>query len=109
MANVKNPRHPHTCRIYRRVGETSFEDGVEEVLYEGACRKYGNTSLRSFTGGDRVKYADYALSLPGQVRGVGTGTFVDVTDLVGTVTGAVVTDSYPTNLGTTVYFNLPKN
>ncbi len=106
---VSNPRWPHICKIYRMEGVTNFCEGKEYVLYEGKCRKYGNTSIRTFTSNEGVQKADYALSLPGQVEGITTGTLIDVQDLTGFIKGAIATDSYPTNLGTTVFFNLPKN
>lgn len=46
---VNNPRFPHTCKVYRISGETSFDEGNETVLYVGRCHKYGSTSLRTFT------------------------------------------------------------
>lgn len=106
---VENPRWPHTCKVYRMRGASNFSKGEQEIIYEGPCRKYGNTSIRTFTGNDGVQRADYALSIPGQIRGISTGVLIDVEDLVGTISGAIATDSYPTNLGTTVYFCLPKN
>nr|DAV19577.1 MAG TPA: hypothetical protein [Caudoviricetes sp.] len=106
---VSNPRWPHTCKIYYRDEPTNFSSGKEIVVYEGECRKYDNSSIRTFNGKDNVVRADYALSIPGQVGGITAGMFVDVVDLVGLTKGAFITDSYPTNLGTTVYFNLSKN
>ena len=106
---VENPWWPHTCKVYRMRGVSNFSKGEQEIIYEGPCRKYGNTSIRTFTGNDGVQRADYALSIPGQIRGISTGVLIDVEDLVGTISGAIATDSYPTNLGTTVYFCLPKN
>lgn len=32
---VNNPRFPHTCKVYRISGETSFDEGNETVLYVG--------------------------------------------------------------------------
>lgn len=89
-------------------GETSFEDGVETVLYEGVCRKYGNSSLRTFKTDDVVK-GDFALSVPGTVEGILAGDLIDVTDKSGTWERCMVTECYAGNLGTTVYFNLSKN
>ena len=89
-------------------GETSFEDGVETVLYEGVCRKYGNSSLRTFKTDDVVK-GDFALSVPGTVEGILAGDLIDVTDKSGTWERCMVTECYAGNLGTTVYFNMAKN
>lgn len=106
---VNNPRWPHTCKIYYKEESTNFKEGEEVVVYQGECRKYDNSSIRTFNGKDNVIKSDYALSIPGQVRGITTGMHVDVEDLVGFTKGMFVTDSYPTNLGTTVYINLSKN
>ena len=78
------------------------------MLYEGACRKYGNSSLRTFKT-DNVVKADYALSVPGTVEGIQAGDLIDVTDKSGTYERCMVTECYAGNLGTTVYFNLSKN
>ncbi len=106
--SVSNPRHPHTCIIYRIEGDTSFNDGVRHILYEGVCRKDSNTSLRTFKTNNVIK-SDYSLSLPEIVGGILSGDLLDVTDRQGTFTECVITDSRAGNLGTTVYFNLVKN
>lgn len=103
-----NPRFPHRCVIYRMEGESSFSEGERVVLYEGVCRKYSNTVLRTFKAENVVK-TDYALSVPGILEGVKDGYLMDVTDRTGTFRGCMVADCYPGNLGTTVYFNLAKN
>lgn len=105
---VNNPRHPHVCRIYRKEGATNFSKGTEVVLYEGACRKEGSTNLRTFKTNNVLK-CDYALSLPGIIEGIMSGDLIDVTDRQGEYKGCMVTDAYAGNLGTTVYFNHPKN
>lgn len=106
---VDNPRWPHKCKIYRLSVATNWEDGKESILYEGMCRKYGNTSIRTFQGNSGVIKADYALSIPGQLSGINPGDLVDVTDYNCIVKSALVTDCHSGNLGTTVYFNLSKN
>lgn len=106
--NTGNPRFPHRCTIYRMRGESSFSKGEREVLYEGECRKYGNSSLRTFKLENVVK-ADYALSVPGVLEGVRAGYLIDVTDRSGSSLRCMVADVYAGNLGTTVYFNLSKN
>lgn len=105
---VSNPRFPHTCTIYRMIDETSFDEGEKQILYEGVCRKYSGTSLRTFKTENVIK-SDYALSLPGIIEGIMAGDLIDVTDRQGTFIQCVVSDSYAGNLGTTVYFNLAKN
>lgn len=105
---IENPRHPHTCRIYRLEGATNFSKGTEKVLYEGVCRKEGSTNLRTFKTNNVVK-SDYGLSLPGTIKGIRSGDMVDVIDRQGEYKGCLVTDAYAGNLGTTVYFNVAKN
>lgn len=105
---VNNPRFPHRCKVYRMEGETSFKEGVEKVLYEGQCRKYGSSSLRTFKT-DNVVKGDFALSLPGTVEDIQSGDLIDATDRSGSYSRCLVTECYAGNLGTTVYFNLPKN
>ena len=105
---VNNPRFPHTCRIYRMDGETAFENGTERVMYEGECRKYGNSSLRTFKTSDVVK-GDFALSVPGTVEGILAGDLLDVTDRSGMYEKCLITECYAGNMGTTVYFNMAKN
>lgn len=101
---VLNPRFPHTCRIYRMEGETSFEDGKEVVLYEGECRKYINSTSKT----DNVVKGSYALSLPGTIGGIVSGDSIDVTDRSGSYSQCMVTECYAGNLGTTVYFDMAK-
>lgn len=108
MSKISNPRHPHKCRIYRKVGATNFSKGEEAILYEGVCRKEGSTNLRTFKTNNVLK-SDYLLSLPGTVEGILSGDLIDVTDRQGEFKGCMVTDAYAGNLGTTVYFNHPKN
>lgn len=108
MKRISNPRFPHTCRIYTVSGETSFADGEETILYEGICRKETNTALRTFKT-DSVIKADYSISVPGTIEGIRSGCFVDYTDTGGSAERLLVSDCFAGNLGTTVYFNEPKN
>ncbi len=115
---MNNPRFPHQCRIYRRVGATSFNpdgDGVK-VIYEGECRKSSSTNIRTFNTGDnktgKVDIADYRVSLPGIVKGIQKGDLVDVTDLVGAETDMRIVMVDATQLnggGTAVLCNTPSN
>lgn len=108
MAKVNNPSFPHTCKIYRMEGETSFSDGKETVLYEGECMKYGSNNLRTFKT-DNVLKGDYAVDVPGLVLGVCTGDFIDFTDYSGTFTRNMISDPDPSEMGSTFYFNMAKN
>lgn len=108
MAKVKNPRFPHYCKIYTLKGETSFADAEEVVLYEGVCNKYGSTSLRTFKTNGVIR-SEYAVDMPGLVGGITQGALIDVTDFAGTITKAIISESYPTSLGTTAYFDIERN
>lgn len=86
-----NPRYPHTCTIYRMEGVTSFSDGELVKVYEGVCRKESSTNIRTFNAGNsttgKADTADYRVSLPGIVKELQKGDFVDVTDFIGTEKG----------------------
>ena len=94
-----NPRFPHTCKIYRMTEPTPFSEGIEEVVYDGECRKYTNTSRFN-----EVIVSKYGLSIPGTLP-VKVGDLLTVTDVTGTFDGSVVEVSAG-NLGTTVFFNI---
>jgi len=77
---------------------TPFSQGTEEVVYEGECRKYTNTSRFN-----EVVISKYGLSIPGTLP-IKVGDLLTVTDVTGTFDGSVVEVSAG-NLGTTVFFN----
>lgn len=108
MAKVSNPRFPHSCTVYKMVGGDAWSESKKEVLYEGKCNKYGSMNLRTFNR-DNVVKADYAVDIPCLVKGVCTGCLIDVTDYTGTYNEIMLTDAYPTEMGTTLYFNMSKN
>lgn len=105
---MDNPRHPHRCVIYRMVGGTAFADGKRKVIYDGVCRKESSTTMRTFMRENVIK-SDFRLSIPGQVIGLRTGDFVDVTDLCGTLERCILSNVYVGNLGTSAWFNVPNN
>lgn len=113
VMSVSNPRFPHKCIVYRETC-SPFNDDVERTYLYGSeeewceCRKESSTSKRTFKT-DNVIRSDYRLSLPGQVKGIHGGDLIDVTDLQGTYERCEVTDTFATNLGTSVFFNYPKN
>ena len=114
---MTNPRFPHTCIVYRRVGATSFNpDGELNIVYEGECRKSSSTNIRTFNTGQTatglVDTADHRVSMPGIVKGIQKGDLVDVTDLVGMEMGMRVVSIETSQLcggGTAVLCNLPSN
>lgn len=87
MAN--NPRFPHECKIYRKIGVSSFNPDSEiKEIYAGVCRKSSSTNIRTFNTGSnatgKVDIADYRVSMPGIIEGIQKGDLIDVTDLIGT-------------------------
>jgi hypothetical protein len=86
---MNNPRYPHQCVIYRKIGANSFNSNGEiKEVYNGPCRKSSSTNIRSFNTGSnttgKVDIADYRVSIPGIVKGIQKGDLIDVTDLIGT-------------------------
>lgn len=113
-----NPQFPHNCVIYRRIGVTSFNPEGEDVetIYAGECRKSSSTNIRTFNTGSnttgKVDIADYRVSIPGIVKGIKKGDYIDVTDLVGTEYGMRVVMIGATRLnggGTEVLCNISSN
>lgn len=98
-----NPRFPHQCVIYRKVGATSFNPGETKEVYSGPCRKSSSTNIRTFNTGSnttgKVDIADYRVSMPGIVKGIRKGDLIDVTDLTGTETGMRIVNFDATRLG----------
>ena len=91
MAKVNNPRFPHTCVIYHMEGVTSLSpEGFRTEVYNGTCRKSSSGSIRSFNSGSltmgKVDTADARISLPGVVKGIKAGSFVEVTDITDEIT-----------------------
>jgi hypothetical protein len=98
--SVYNPRHPHTCVIFRVVGEDEFSGGTKVVLYEGACRKFNTRNART---SERALMSQYTLSIPAIVQ-ARAGDRVEVTDYVGKFEGGI-TEVGAGNWGTNIYFN----
>ena len=101
---ITNPRFPHQCKIYRKVGATSFNPNVEsKEIYSGDCRKSSSTNIRTFNTGSnaigKVDVADYRVSMPGIVKGIQKGDYVDVTDLISTESGMRVVMIEASQLG----------
>lgn len=115
--NMSNPRFPHQCVIYRKIGATSFNpDGTVKELYNGPCRKSSSTNIRTFNTGSnttgKVDIADYRVSVPGIVKGIQKGDLIDVTDFIGTEKGMRIVMIDATRLmggGTAVLCNTSSN
>lgn len=126
-------RFPHRCVIYFVKDPTPFSEGGKVILWEGRCRKESNTSIRTFKGSDSVIKSDYRVQLgalvggelPGDadaaydgkqgeecgavVEGIKAGMFIDVEDKQGLFEAMTISDAYAGELGTSVYFDNPKN
>lgn len=101
---VNNPRHPHTCVVYRMVGQNSFDaEAKKEVLYEGICRKYTTRGARTTAA---TVTSQYTLSVPAFVKAK-AGDIVEVDDRIGHFKG-VVTEVNCGNLGTDIYWTNAK-
>ena len=114
--NTLNPRFPHTCRVYRLEGASSFSKGEEKELYKGQCRKSSSDNIRTFNTGSsttgKVDSSDYRVSIPAIVRGLQKGDLVDVETLCGTETKLRVVNINPTPLlgdSTEIMCNLPSS
>lgn len=114
---MNNPRYPHQCVIYRKIGANSFNSNGEiKEVYNGPCRKSSSTNIRSFNTGSnttgKVDIADYRVSIPDIVKGIQKGDLVDVTDLIGTTKGLRVVGIEATRLmggGTAILCNISSN
>lgn len=115
--NTRNVRYPHTCTIVRRTDVSSFDDNaVDETIYEGECRLYSNTSIRTFTKkgeGGQVSNEDMQISLPikrGDGIAIHIGDLVTVTTENFTIEEAEVIGNPTTNIfGTFIGISHTKN
>ncbi|MCC8038359.1 MAG: hypothetical protein LIP09_14255 [Bacteroidales bacterium] len=107
---VENPRHPHDCKITRRHWQGQFEQGVEEIVYEGKCRVYGNRSIRVFTY-QGVEKADMAISLPLGHKFLQRGDIIEAWDKDGKTLlyPTAIVDATQNNLGTTAFVSTVHN
>ena len=111
---IENTRFPHRVRILRKGEEDAFSAGVDELIHEGACRSYNNTSLRTFhekTQSGRVIRADYAIDMPlsDTSRLIRVGDVIEL-ERYGVVDGGwQVNDLYIGTLGVTLYYMEAKN
>lgn len=110
---VENKRFPHRCKVYRMTEETAFSDGEEEILYEGECRNYNNTSLRTFyesTQAGRVVRADFGVSIPLSDKSfmARSGDLLDVELPNESVKGVMISDIYIGTMGINLYYERSK-
>lgn len=101
---VNNPRHPHTCVVYRMIGQTSLlTEAKKVILYEGICRKYTTHGARTTSA---TITSQYTLSVPEFVQAK-AGDIVEVDDRIGHFKGTV-TEVNCGNLGTDIYWTNAK-
>lgn len=139
MADVKNPRYPHTCIIYRSCvtdpmedseplstndpmeddfgsGETTGEESVQEkpknkVIYKGKCRSYNRDTVSD--NGDVIS-SYRGLALPVEQDEWTEDTIPLEGDSIivyrkGYKECGVVTDKRPGNLGTHLIWKYARN
>lgn len=115
-SSIENTRFPHWCKIYRSGKVNPFGPNEEaEVLYEGVCRIYANTSIRIFherTDAGNVVSGDMAMNIPLTIRDnvkFDYGDCFDAKDARREYRGMVINDVYVGTIGTTVGFSKTKN
>lgn len=114
---IENVRYPHTCTITRKEEADPFaateDDGT--VIYEGPCRVYKNTSIRTFDKSGEAGYVstdDMQASIPVktgdgiQIRESDLITFTDANE---TYTEVMIKSAYTNAFGTLVSFTKTKN
>lgn len=110
---IRNKRFPHRCKVYRMTEENAFSDGEEEVIYEGECRNYNNTSLRTFyekTQAGRVIRADYGVNIPISETPfmARSGDLLDIELPNEIIKGLIISDLYIGTMGINIYYERPK-
>lgn len=110
MANVNNPRHPDSCRIWREEVNDVFAGTLEVTeVYSGACRSY--TKYQTSPSGEVIT-STRMLSIP---KKRGEWEIVPMSgDLVETFVGGhkeegKVLDFMPNNFGTDVSWRYGRN
>ena len=113
---INNVRWPHWCKIYRSGKVNPFgENDDVQVLYEGKCRIYANTSIRIFherTDAGSVVSGDMAMSVPVNFEDdveFDYGDCFDAKDAHMEYSGMVISDIYVGTIGTTIGFSKTKN
>lgn len=116
QSSIENTRFPHWCKIYRSGKVNPFgPNEPAEVLYDGVCRIYANTSIRIFeehTDAGPVVSGDMAISIPLTIRDnvrFDYGDCFDAKDARREYRGMVIKDVYVGTMGTTIGFAKTKN
>ena len=112
MAQINNPRFPHTCRIVRYVNSDPMVDDTEGiVIYEGECRS-DNKAVTSDNGEFNVSYRTLALPLKQDEWTEDTipleGDRIEL-QRFGYKEYGIVVDKRPSNLGTHILWKYARN
>jgi len=112
MAQISNPRFPHTCRIVRYDNSDPMVDDTEGiVIYEGECRS-DNKAVTSDNGEYNVSYRTLALPLKQDEWTEDTipleGDRIEL-QRFGYKEYGIVVDKRPSNLGTHILWKYARN
>ena len=112
MAQISNPRFPHTCRIVRYDNSDPMVDDTEViVIYEGECRS-DNKAVTSDNGEYNVSYRTLALPLKQDEWTEDTipleGDRIEL-QRFGYKEYGIVVDKRPSNLGTHILWKYARN
>lgn len=112
MAQISNPRFPHTCRIVRYDNSDPMVDDTEGVvIYDGECRS-DNKAVTSDNGEYNVSYRTLALPLKQDEWTEETipleGDRIEL-QRFGYKEYGIVIDKRPSNLGTHILWKYARN
>lgn len=112
MAQISNPRFPHTCRIVRYDNSDPMVDDTEGVvIYDGECRS-DNKAVTSDNGEYNVSYRTLALPLKQDEWTEETipleGDRIEL-QRFGYKEYGIVVDKRPSNLGTHILWKYARN
>ena len=112
MAQISNPRFPHSCRIVRYDNSDPMVDDTEGiVIYEGECRS-DNKAVTSDNGEYNISYRTLALPLKQDEWTEETipleGDRIEL-QRFGYKEYGIVVDKRPSNLGTHILWKYARN
>ena len=112
MAQISNPRFPHSCRIVRYDNSDPMVDDTEGiVIYEGECRS-DNKAVTSDNGEYNISYRTLALPLKQDEWTEETipleGDRIEL-QRFGYKEYGIVIDKRPSNLGTHILWKYARN
>lgn len=112
MAQISNPRFPHTCRIVRYDNSDPMVDDTDGVvIYDGECRS-DNKAVTSDNGEYNISYRTLALPLKQDEWTEDTipleGDRIEL-QRFGYKEYGIVVDKRPSNLGTHILWKYARN